>query len=96
VKPHTSHLAALIHQRAHEPDGSPRDALYLALDELNDEELAPVAFLIRRVLKGRQLYGPLDLASDGRDMQRERLEEIADDVCYSIWSDMRRRSVAAE
>jgi hypothetical protein len=78
-------LLRLIHQRAHEPDGSPRDALFMALDELNDEELGPVAYKIRRNLDGRREYGPLDLRRDRRKWLSEIKAELSDAVDYIDW-----------
>jgi hypothetical protein len=69
------------------------DELVGLLDELNDDERAPLLALARRIYAGRRQYGALNLATDGRDFQRERLEEQLDGLAYSVWAE-RRRAIA--
>lgn len=76
-----------------EPD-TDRRALLMALDELNADEIAPIAMMARRVLRGRREYGALNLADDQRDFRRERTEEAADLVCYDVW--LTRKAARAE
>jgi len=54
-----------------------------SLLECSDDEVRVVAAVLRRLAKGRDAYGPLDLASDGRDWRDELAEELQDAVVYA-------------
>lgn len=60
--------------------------LWTIIQRLNGDERAPLLMLARRIWKGREQYGALDLATDKRDFASELLEELADGVAYSVWA----------
>lgn len=49
---------------------------------LNGDEVAVLAQIARRVREGRLVYGPLSLAADDRDFDRETAEELLDALMY--------------
>lgn len=49
---------------------------------LNNDEQAVIDFITSRLLRGREVYGPLDIASDTRDWTKEAREEAADLLVY--------------
>lgn len=72
-----------------------REIIALALAELNDDELAPIASMAFRMFRGRREYGPLDLLTDARDFEAEELEEDLDRCAYRTLR-LRRRRLLAE
>jgi hypothetical protein len=61
---------------------SPRDRILAALDALGADEAEVLALVAERLVAGRAVYGPLQLATDRRDFQHEALLELADGVAY--------------
>lgn len=59
------------------------DQIVEDLMRMNQDELLVVKYVCSGVLgKGRQKYGPLDLAADQRDFARETAEEVRDSFFY--------------
>lgn len=74
-----------------EPDTGPAGARVTALlSELGAEEREVLAMLAARLLEGQRRYGRLDVASDARDFERERGEELADALVYGAIHELRR------
>jgi hypothetical protein len=48
----------------------------------NSDEQRVLDLIQARMLAGRRQYGPLDLATDGRDFRVETLEELLDAIVY--------------
>jgi len=59
-----------------------RATVSLALRRLNEDELEVLAEVAQGLLRGQDQYGPLDLDRDGRDFQRETLDEVRDGLVY--------------
>lgn len=53
------------------------------LPQLSADELACIELVIHGIVRGREVYGSLDVATDARDMRREALEELRDTMTYS-------------
>ena len=58
------------------------EAITATCAELNRDELAVVAEVCRRMARGRQQYGALDLARDERDFAGEARAEVYDLLAY--------------
>lgn len=71
-----------------------RFEFFAILDELNADERAVVlgasVMLARRIRSGRERYAPLDLANDGRDWEKEALEELVDGAAYLMCASVQR------
>lgn len=53
------------------------------------DELRVVAYVLGRLERGRETYGPLDLdlaSKRGVDWRRERLEELGDAIVYTAFA----------
>ena len=61
-----------------------------SVGQLNADELAVVAAVVRRLRRGRETYGPLDVAGDSRCWRRERVEELEDALVYSLIDEVAR------
>ncbi len=61
---------------------TPRDRILAALDALGSDECEVVALVAERLVAGRAVYGPLQLATDRRDFRHEALLELADGCAY--------------
>nr|HMR04434.1 hypothetical protein [Polyangiaceae bacterium] len=57
---------------------------------LGADELRVLVFVAGRLAHGRECYGELDVATDGRDFRQERAEELADALVYSACAELRR------
>lgn len=82
-------------QPRHEPATTPeldglRARVVAVVEALGADELRVVLFVAERVRAGREVYGALDVANDGRDFRRERDEELADTIVYSACEALRR------
>jgi hypothetical protein len=53
-----------------------------ACDALGLDELRVVALVAKRLVLGRKVYGPLDVAGDRRDWRHEASEEALDCAVY--------------
>lgn len=58
---------------------------------LRTDEIAVLTLIAERLLRGRERYGELRVATDRRDFVREALEEAADGLAYAAAALMRRR-----
>ena len=58
------------------------DLLEHAIGELAGDELYVGGLVVERLRLGRSQYGQLDASADGRDLEREALEEAADGFVY--------------
>lgn len=71
-----------------------RFELMQILDQLNADERAVVlgasVMLARRIRSGRERYAPLNLANDGRDWEKEALEELVDGAAYLMCASVQR------
>ncbi len=61
---------------------SPRDRILASLAALGDDEAEVLALVAERLVAGRAVYGPLQLATDRRDFRHEALLELADGCAY--------------
>lgn len=52
------------------------------IEELNVDELRVVSQVVQGLRKGREVYGPLDIKWDKRNMVRETMEEVRDALVY--------------
>lgn len=50
--------------------------------ELNPDERAVLMSVAEGLVKGREVYGPLNASTEKRDMPREAFEEIRDGLIY--------------
>lgn len=57
---------------------------------LGAEELAVLRWIACRLLSGQDTYGRMDLARDGRNLEHERAEELADAIVYTAMAEVRR------
>ena len=48
----------------------------------HSDEVAILADIAERLVKGRRVYGDLDIAREKRDMSRETFEELTDALVY--------------
>jgi hypothetical protein len=64
---------------------------HAALDRLNADELEVVARFIAKLEAGKIKHGPLDLASDTRDMLAEWEAEAVDGAAYAIMATIKAR-----
>jgi hypothetical protein len=62
----------------------------------SEDELRVIDDLLGRLEKGRDAYGPLDLATDDRDWAREEFEEQLDAALYRSFARIRRRDEQLE
>lgn len=67
-----------------------REDLDKVLDELEPDALRAIAFLADRLLLGQRCYGKIDLATDPRDWEKERRDEIGDLLVYSAFHELKR------
>lgn len=68
-----------------------KDKIDALLDKASPDELGVVLFVCERLIGlGRAQYGPLNLANDERDFDRELDEELADSLVYAACSRLRR------
>ena len=51
-------------------------------EQLGDDEVEVLLSIARRVLRGREQYGELDIDSDDRDWRQEGQEERLDLIVY--------------
>jgi len=58
--------------------------LGLYAEQLGRDELDVLTRIAHRLVAGRRIYGPLDIATDRRDWRRERDEEAADYLVYQM------------
>ncbi len=71
---------------------SPADApsaepdLHRAIDRLEGDALVVLRFLVARLLKGQEKYGPIWLDTDKRNWDREMSEELGDLVWYALFA----------
>lgn len=63
---------------------------------LNEDETGVLFEVAKGLRTGRSVYGPLDLASDRRDMELEALEEARDLAVYIAASIMKLRRTREE
>jgi hypothetical protein len=59
--------------------------------ELEPDARAVVAEIVRRVYAGQKKYGRLDLATDARDLESEKHEELLDAMIYGAALRIQRR-----
>lgn len=64
------------------PTFSARDSLNAIVDTLGGDEVRVLMEIAVRLQRGAQIYGRLDLATDGRDFAKEGHEEIQDYLVY--------------
>lgn len=57
---------------------------------LGADERRVMVVLAGRLRRGAKAYGPLDLATDQRDWEKERGEEVADLLVYSAFDELKR------
>lgn len=62
---------------------SPHVRVHVAFESLGPDEREVLALIAERLVKGRQVYGELNVATDKRDMVKETLEEAADQAVYA-------------
>lgn len=62
---------------------------WLLLDDFNDDERRILAGVVARLRKGRERYGPMNLAAMQLDLQREANEELLDAVVYLTMKSLR-------
>ena len=60
-------------------------------EQLGDDEVEVLLSIARRVLRGREQYGELDIDSDDRDWRQERSEELFDALVYTAIDDIKDR-----
>lgn len=63
---------------------------------LGADERRVLAVLADRLRGGAKAYGALDLASDRRDFEKERGEEVADLLVYSAFAELKRLSAGGK
>lgn len=69
-----------------------KEDLVLLLERMNLDELAVMQEIAHALLgKGRDEYGPLNLATDKRDFRREAAEELRDWLVYDAADKVKRR-----
>jgi len=61
------------------------------LHRLGPDSLQLVLELLRGMVHGQRKYGPLEVATDGRDFEEEALEELRDTAVYLGAAIIRRR-----
>jgi hypothetical protein len=59
--------------------------------QLGPDERLVVLEVAERLVAGRKVYGPLDIAADPRDMRREAAEELLDSCVYAAVDALRQR-----
>jgi hypothetical protein len=57
---------------------------------LGTDEIAVLTLIAERLLRGRERYGALHLATDGRDWPAEALAELLDFSCYASMALLQR------
>lgn len=67
------------------------DAISEACSSLSRDELAVIAEVAQRMLRGKQQYGTLDLARDERDFVGEARAEVYDLLAYVAMDSLRGR-----
>lgn len=70
-----------------------REDLDKVLDQLEPDALRAIAYLADRLLMGQRYYGKIDLATDPRDWEKERRDEIGDLLVYSAFGELKRSLV---
>jgi hypothetical protein len=78
--------------RLRPPEGDRLDPLMACAAQLGADELAVLVLVAERLVRGRQIYGELNLATDVRDFRREALEEAADMAVYAAAALLRGRA----
>jgi hypothetical protein len=76
--------------RLRPPEGDRFVKLIACAAQLGEDELAVLHLVAERLVKGREFYGNLSLASDPRDFRRESIEEVADALVYASCALLRR------
>jgi hypothetical protein len=71
-------------------DTGARIALAAIIAELGSQEVAVLTLLAKRLQLGQRAYGLIDVASDPRDYDAERGEELADALVYTGMAELRR------
>ena len=66
------------------------EAITATCAELGRDELAVVAEVAARMLRGRSQYGALDLARDERDFKGEARAEVYDLLAYVAMDSLKR------
>jgi hypothetical protein len=61
-----------------------RERILVACNELWPDELEVLAMVAAGLVRGRELYGELDLEADQRHFDREALEEVRDALVYAL------------
>jgi hypothetical protein len=69
---------------------APREELSAIVEALGDDEVRVLTRIAGRLLRGADIYGRLDVASDQRDFGREAREEIEDFLVYAACGWLRR------
>src|SRR5512139_2098364 len=64
---------------------------HAALDRLNQDELEVAAEFIAKMEGGKVKHGPMDLASDTRDLLDEWKQEAVDGAAYAIMAVIKTR-----
>jgi hypothetical protein len=72
-----------------------RKAIDDALDKLEPDAVLAIAYLADRLLMGQRYYGKIDIATDPRDWNNERRDEIGDLLVYSAFAELKRTLAAA-
>ena len=57
-------------------------ALVAFAEQLGPDELEVLELVVAGLVRGREVYGELDLVGDRRDFAREALEEARDGLVY--------------
>lgn len=65
-------------------------------EQLGADELNVLLLVAERLVKGRKIYGPLQVATDRRDFTREALEEAADLAVYAAAGLLNTCAVASD
>lgn len=75
---------------------SARGRLIADIARLGEDELEVMAEVARGLVRGRGVYGELQIDTDTRDHEREALDELRDGLVYTAVATIRRRRQRAE
>lgn len=68
-----------------------RTEILLMIRDLNEDELEVVRLVVEGAIKGREVYGPLRVANENRDMADEAMQEVRDGLFYLATQMVRAR-----
>lgn len=58
-------------------------------DQLEPDAVRALTLIAHRLLKGQKAYGRIDVATDPRDWQKEREEELQDALVYGAFASLK-------